>query len=174
VPIFTGRFIDYARTQGFAIFATRPARPTDKPFVERGIGFVRTRFLPGRRFAGFDDLRLQGAIWRDTFANSREHEETHKVPSLVFEHEERPQLTPLRQVTFDTDDIETTGVGRTHRVHFDRNDYSVPWQLHGQSVLIRATDETVHVWLSTKEVARHARCWSIRQDINASRNDDSF
>jgi transposase len=40
VPIFTGRFIDYARTRGFAIFATRPARPTDKPFVERGIGFV--------------------------------------------------------------------------------------------------------------------------------------
>jgi len=174
VPIFTGRFIDYARTQGFAIFATRPARPTDKPFVERGIGFVRTRFLPGRRYTGFEDLRLQGAIWRDTFANGREHEETRKVPALVFQHDERPKLEPLRQVSFDTDDMETTGVGRTHRVHFDRNDYSVPWQLHGQSVLVRATDETVHLWLSTKEVARHARCWSIREDINDERHEDGM
>jgi transposase len=174
VPIFTGRFIDYARTQGFAIFATRPATPTDKPFVERGIGFVRTRFLPGRRYTGFDDLRLQGTMWRDTFANGREHEETGKVPALVFEHEERPQLNPLRQVSFDTDDVETNGVGRTHRVHFDRNDYSVPWQLYGQSVLVRATDDTVHVWLSTKEVARHPRCWSIREDINDERHEDGM
>ena len=44
-PIFHGRFTDYARAHGFAPFATRPRRPTDKPFVERGIGFVRTRFL---------------------------------------------------------------------------------------------------------------------------------
>jgi transposase len=84
-PIFHGRFVDYARAHGFAPFATRPRRPTDKPFVERGIGFVRTRFLPGRRFGSLEDLRLQGTTWRDTFANGREHEETLKVPQLVFE-----------------------------------------------------------------------------------------
>ncbi len=34
-------------------------------------------------------------MWRDTFANGREHEETGKVPRLVYEHEERAQLVPL-------------------------------------------------------------------------------
>ena len=173
-PIFHGRFVDYARVHGFAPLATRPRRPTDKPFVERGIGFVRERFLLGRRFASFDDLRLQGTMWRDTFANGREHEDTGKVPRLVFEHEERPQLQPLRNVDFDADDLETTGVTRTHRVHFDRNDYSVPWQLGGQSVLVRANDDVVQVWLSTKEVARHRRCWSVREDINDERHEDGM
>lgn len=173
-PIFHGRFVDYARAHGFAPFAARPRRPTDKPFVERGIGFVRTRFLLGRRFASFDDLRLQGTVWRDTFANDREHEETGKVPRLVYEHEEKSQLKPLREANFDTDDLETTGVGRTHRVHFDRNDYSVPWNLYGQSVLIRANDDVVQVWLSTKEVARHRRCWSVREDVNDERHEDGM
>ena len=142
--------------------------------MERGIGFVRTRFLPGRRFASFEDLKLQGTFWRDTFADGREHEETGKVPRLVFEHDELPKLQPLRSPDFDTDDLETTGVSRTHRVHFDRNDYSVPWQLWGQSVLVRATDDVVRIWLSTKEVARHARCWSVREDINDERHEDGM
>ena len=173
-PVFHGRFVDFARAHGFAIFATRPRRPTDKPFVERGIGFVRTRFLPGRRFAGLDDLRLQGVMWRDTFANDREHEETGRVPRLVFEHEERPTLLPLRETDLDTDDLETTGVGKTHRVHFDRNDYTVPWRLYGQTVLVRANDDVVSVWLSAKEVARHRRCWSIREDVADERHEDGM
>src|SRR5262245_62086572 len=44
-PIFAPRFVEYARVRGFAISATLPGTPTGKPFVERGIGFVRTRFL---------------------------------------------------------------------------------------------------------------------------------
>jgi transposase len=57
-PIYHPRFVEYARIRGFAISATAPRQPTGKPFVERGIGFVRTRFCPGRRFANLDDLRL--------------------------------------------------------------------------------------------------------------------
>lgn len=165
-PQLHPRFVDFAAAHGFAVHAARPRTPTDKPFVERGIGFIRSRFLPGRRFEDLADLRRQGAIWRDTFANAREHEETGKVPALVFEHEERPALLPLRDdVRVDTDDIDSGGAGRTHRVHFDRNDYTVPWHLHGQPFVIRGNDETVTIWLATKEVARHPRCWSVGQDI---------
>lgn len=118
------------------------------------------------------DRCVQRRMWRDTFANAREHEETGKVPRLVFENEEKPVLAPLRSANFDTDDLETTGVGKTHRVHFDRNDYTAPWRLHGQTVLVRATGDFVHVWLSTKEVARHRRCWSVREDIQDERHED--
>lgn len=173
-PVLHPRFVEYAAVRGFAIFPARPRRPTDKPFVERGIGFVRTRFLPGRRFAAFEDLAAQGAAWRDTFANAREHEKTGKVPTLVFEHEERPALAPLRSVTFDTDDIVSTGVGRTHRVHFDRNDYSVPWRLAGQTVLVRGDDAAVRIVLGIKEIARHRRAWTIGQDVADPRHEDGM
>ena len=172
--VLHSRMIEYARVRGFAVMATRPATPTDKPFVERGIGFVRTRFLPGRRYADLADLRLQGQVWRDAFANRREHEVTGKVPALVFEHEEKPLLSALRDATFDTDDLVTTTVGRVHRVHFDRNDYTVPWRLAGQTVLVRGDDDTTRVFLASKEVARHARAWGVRELVENKRHEDGM
>ena len=173
-PIFHERFVEYARVRGFAISATWPRRPTEKPFVERGIGFLRSRFLPGRRPADLEDLRQQGIAWRDTFANGREHETTGRVPALVFEHEEQATLAPLRHDYFDTDDLVTTGVGRTHRVHFDRNDYTVPWRLVGQTLLVRGDDETVRMMLGPKEVARHARAWVVREDVRDVAHEDGM
>ena len=70
----------YARVQGFAVSATKPRHPTGKPFVERGIGFLCTRFLPGVRFSDLAMLERDVIAWRDTFANAREHEATGKVP----------------------------------------------------------------------------------------------
>lgn len=164
-PILNPTMVEYARVHGFAVAATRPRHPTGKPFVERGIGFLRTRFLPGVRFSDLAALERDAVAWRDTFANAREHETTGKVPQLVFEHEERHALLPLRDVHFDTDDTLTTSVGRTHEVIFDRNQYTVPWRLAGQRVLVRADDRQVRVVLGTKEVAHHARSWSVGERV---------
>jgi transposase len=164
-PILHPTMIEYARVHGFAVSATKPRHPTGKPFVERGIGFLRTRFLPGVRFSDLATLEHDGVVWRDTFANAREHETTGKVPALVFEHVERHALSPLREVFFDTDDVHTTSVGRTHEIGFDRNQYTVPWRLAGQRVLVRADDQRVRVLLGPKEVASHLRSWSVGERI---------
>lgn len=173
-PVFHERFVEYARVRGFAIRATWPRRPIEKPFVERGIGFLRSRFLPGRRFVDLADLCGQGTAWLDTFANAREHETTGRVPALVFEHEERATLAPLRHEYFDVDDLVTTGVSRHHRVHFDRNDYTVPWRFVGQAALVRADDESVRVLLGPKEIARHPRSWSMREIVRDPSHEDGL
>jgi transposase len=159
--VFNPRFIEYARTRGFAIKACNVGKGNEKGRVERPIGFVRKRFWPGRRFTGIDDLNLQAKEWRDSFANGREHEDTGKIPSLVFEHEERALLRPVRDVPFDADDLLSTGVTKLFRVAFDRNHYSVPWRLASQSVLARGDDTQVRVLLGTKTIACHARSWSV-------------
>ena len=56
---------------------------------------------------------------------------------------------------------------KSFRVTFDRNRYSVPWRLVGQTVLIRANDETVAIFLGPKQVAAHRRSWDVGQDIEA-------
>jgi transposase len=164
-PVFHPRFVQYAAARGFAVTACRPRTPTGKPDVERGIGFVRERFWPGRRFASLLDLNRQAASWRDDFANARVHETTGKIPALVFEHEEKKRLAPLPRTPFDTDDIFGTGITKTFRVSFDRNRYSVPPRLVSQSVVVRGDDDTVRIFLATKEVAVHARSWGIGEDI---------
>jgi len=173
-PVFHPTMVEYARVQGFAVSATLPRRPTNKPFVERGIGFLRTRFLPGVRYCDMPTLKHDATYWRDTFANGREHEATGKVPALVFEHVERPALAPLRDVHFDTDDVVPTSVGRTHQVCFDRNHYTVPWRLAGQQVLVRGDEDRVRVLLGAKEVATHARSWSVGEVVRDSRHEEGM
>ena len=170
-PIFAPRFVEYARARGFVISATFPRRPTGKPFVERAISFVRVRFLPGRRFSSLEDLRTQGEVWRNTFANGREHETTGRIPALVFANEERALLRPIPPRPFDTDDLHSTGVDKTHQIYFDRNHYTVPWRLVGQSVLVRADDELVRMLLGPKEVAYHRRSWSVGEHVRDERHE---
>ena len=164
-PVFHPRFVQYAARCGFAVTACRPRTPTAKGTVERGIGFLRERFWPGRRFSSLLDLNRQAATWRDEFANGRIHETTGRVPALVFEHDEKKLLRPLVKTPFDTDDILGTGVTKTFRVNFDRNRYSVPPRLHSQPVVVRGNDETVRVFLGTRMIAEHQRSWSIGEDI---------
>jgi transposase len=163
--VFNEKFLGYARARGFGVIACTPAKGNEKGRVERPIGFVRERFWPGRRFASLLDLNAQATSWRDDFANNREHEVTNKVPALVFAHEERALLSPLRDVCFETDDIESMGVTKRFRVHFDRNDYSVPPRLVNQPVVVRADDEWVAVFLGPKRVAIHRRSFGIGEDI---------
>jgi transposase len=165
VTVFNPRFLEYARTRQFGAVACNVARGNEKGIVERPVGFVRERFWPGCRPADLLDLNVKATAWRDTFANNRVHEVTGKVPALVFEHEERRVLRPIPEVSFNTDDVDTATVSKTFRVRFDRNLYSVPPHLVDQTVLVRATDHNVSVFLGPKHVATHARCWDTNKDV---------
>jgi transposase len=163
--VFNARFLQYAHVRGLGVHACTPCRPTEKPYAERPIGFVRTRFWPGRHPKDLFDLNAQAEKWRDDVANNRVHETTGKVPSLVFKNEEQEKLQPLLTQPFDTDDILSTGVSKTFRVDFDRNDYSVPWRLVGQTVLVRGDESQVAVFLGPKRIAVHNRSWDVGQTV---------
>lgn len=165
-PRFNDRFLSYATVRGgFAVIACTPGHPESKGAVERGIRTVRDGFWPGRRFRDLADLNAQAADWRDRVHNRREHATTGKVPALVFDHEEKAKLLPVPPQPFETDDIEHDVVDARFRIKFDRNAYSVPWRLHGQSVSIRANDTAVRIFLGPKCVAEHQRCWDTGCDI---------
>jgi transposase len=172
--VLNPRFLQYATVRGFAVQACTPRRPNEKPYVERPIGFVRTRFWPGRRAVDLFDLNAQAAKWRDEVANNRVHEETGKVPALVFKHDERKKLTPVVWQPFDTDDLFSTTVSKTFRVDFDSNEYTVPWRLHSQTVLVRGNDTEVSVHLEHKRVAVHNRCWDVGQTVKDDSHEEGL
>ncbi len=106
--VFNPRFLQYAGARAFAVVACNPGKGNEKGRVERPIGFIRDRFWRGRRFADLLDVNVQATTWRDDFANNRIHEVTGKVPSLVFEHEEKRLLKPITAVVVDTDEVVST------------------------------------------------------------------
>jgi transposase len=163
--VFNPHFLEYAKARGFKVIACNVRKGNEKGGVERHIGFVRVRFWLGRRFTDLLDLNTQALRWRDDIANNRVHDETGKVPALVFRHEEQRHLKPIPATPFDVDDVETHTVTKSFRITFDRNRYSVPWRLVGQTVLVRATDDTVAIFLGQKQVAAHRRSWGAGEDI---------
>src|SRR5258708_2881214 len=98
----------------------------------------------------------------DIFDNMKTVVLSHTPPATLLN---RRFLNPIPETPFDTDDIESQGVTKTFRVTFDRNRYSVPWRLVGQTVVVRGNDQAVTAHLGPKQVAQHARSWNIGQDI---------
>jgi transposase len=161
---FNPRFLAFAGHYLFEAVAAPVRYPEFKGRVEASIKYIRHSFFYGRSFASLDDLRAQAAAWRDLTANERLHATTRERPSqrlLV----EAPRLRALPERPFDTDLVIPLIVSKEARIRLDTNTYSVPPELVGKSVSVRADDRTVRVICDGAEVARHARSWDRRRHI---------
>jgi hypothetical protein len=66
------------------------------------------------------------------------------------------------------DIVTPTVVSKEARIRFDANSYSVPPELVGKTVHIRASDDVVRVVHEGAEVASHPRCWERHRAIEAA------
>jgi transposase len=161
---FNPRFLGFA---GHYLFEPRaaPVRyPEYKGRVEAVIKYIRHSFWYGRTFSNLQDIRTQAANWLSLVANERLHATTRERPAarLLIE---RPRLHPLPPHPFDTDIVAPLIVSKDARVRFDANTYSVPPELVGQTVFLRASDDQVRVIRDAAEVATHPRCWDRHRHI---------
>lgn len=161
---FTNSFLAYAGFRHFKPIACNPGAGNEKGRVEDGVKLIRNQFWPGRNFKDMVDLNQQAIIWRDTFANRREHATTKKVPELLFA-QEKQALLPLSGESYDTDEVVSAKVSKFHRVRFEGNTYTVPWTMVGKTATIRADDTHVLVYYCHKRIAKHQREYQKGKDI---------
>jgi transposase len=130
-----------------------------KGALERSHRFMRTNFLPGRRFANELDFQDQLDGWSEN-ANNRVHRTTRAVPAerLVLERERMRPLSPIP----DLDRRFVTRVSQQPYLRFDRNDYSLDPRLAGRRVEVRISQrQIIAVALDTGELAcRHRRSFA--------------
>lgn len=84
--------------------------------------------------------------------------------------EERKSLLSLPAHSFPTDTTRAVSSGKTPYVRFDKNDYSIPHTLIRKPLTIVASDSIVRVLDGLTEVARHARCWGVRRQLEDERH----
>lgn len=140
--------------------------PESKGRVEAGVRYVKRNALAGRddeltSFQAYNDLAIS---WRDDVANRRTHDRLKERPIDRFE-QEKQALRSLPKPRFDTDEVVLTSVRSTAQVIFETNRYSVPPQLAGKTVLIRANKEWLNIHHHAEQVAEHVRCYSQRETI---------
>jgi transposase len=131
-----------------------------KGALERSHRFMRSNFVPGRRFANPADFQLQLDGWCDR-VNRRVHRTIHAVPDERLE-QERERMRPLPARLPDTDRRQVVRVPQQPYLRIDRNDYSIDPHFAGRRVELRVSQsEVIAVVLDTGELAcRHRRSFA--------------
>jgi transposase len=154
---FNQAFVEYAQCRGFLIDPARVRRPTDKPRVERNVSYVRSSFFAGESFIDLDDAQRRAVLWSSTTAGMRIHGTTAVRPAELFALEEAPHLLPVPQTAYDLPIYAKPKVHRDHHIEVARALYSVPGNLIGSYVDVRADRTLVKVFYRSALVKIHPR-----------------
>jgi hypothetical protein len=156
----TGEFAAFCGQLGVGWVILERGDAQAKGALERSHRFMRTNFLPGRRFANPVDFQVQLDGWCDR-VNRRVHRTTREVP-LQRLGVERVRMRPLPVWLPDTDRRFVVRVPQQPYVRVDRNDYSIDPSFAGRRVEVRVTQEHVTAAvLDTGELAcRHRRVFA--------------
>jgi transposase len=127
-PKLTRGFLEYAQHRGFIPDPARVRHPKDEPHVERGVPYVRERFLKGGQFLGLADVRSQAQRWCLEVAGQRVHgtSTTRRLPLVVFQEEEQQTLLPWDSEPYDVPDWRQALVHPDHHIACRYALYSVP------------------------------------------------
>src|SRR5438552_4341893 len=145
-PRLNRAFAEYAQDRGFAVDPARVRRPADKPRVERNVQFVRGSFFAGESFAGLADAQRKAEAWCAGRAGQRIHRTTRCRPAELFAAEEAPRLLPAPVFGYDLPVYASPKVHRDHHIEVAKALYSVPGNLIGRHVDVRADSQLVRVY----------------------------
>ena len=143
---------------GWVILAA--ADPQAKGILERSHRFMRSNFVPGRRFANPIDFQDQLDRWCEK-VNQRVHRTIRAVPVERLD-QERMRMRPLPARLPDLDRRSVVRVPQQPYLRIDRNDYSVDPRFAGRRVEVRVSQtHVIAAVLDTGELAcRHRRVFA--------------
>jgi transposase len=146
----------FANHWRFRIRACAPYRARTKGKDERGVGYVKSNAIAGRRFASWSELEAHLAAWMREVADVRVHGTTGETPMERFVRDEAAALRPVAGTPpFISARDLLRRVGADCAIEVDGNAYSVPWRLIGERVRVTVGGGSVRVLHAGREVAVH-------------------
>jgi transposase len=149
-----------AEHYGTTIIPARVRRPRDKAKVENAVQQVERWVLAPLRNQTFFSLpEFNRAIGeRLDWPNGRPFAKLDGCRRSLWIELDRPALKPLPQRRFQIPEWKVNvGVNIDYHFDFERHHYSVPYQLVGQRIDVRATTTIVEAFHKGRRVASHRR-----------------
>jgi transposase len=163
-PVFNPGYLDFANYYGFSIVACNVRKGNEKGRVENAVGYVKKNLLNGLDISDFSVMEPVAERWLDTIANVRTHGETGKRPVDMFK-EESSHLGKLPATPYDIGQISQVRASKQYRISLDGNQYTVPAQLAGVRLTLKKYQNQSCLYHGNDLVARHARSYDRKQDI---------
>lgn len=159
-------FALWASYYGVAIVPARVAKPKDKDRAEDVAGTATMKILPklkNQLFFDFNELNRIIQIEVEKL-NKKTYQRRPQSRAEICLDVDLPTMRPLPTHPFYMPEIKWARVSRNgYHVHFDGHQYSAPYQLAGQRVMLAASSTTVELLYDNKRVACHRRCYSMKQ-----------
>ena len=156
-PRLNQAFVEYAQSRGFVVDPARVRSPQDKPRVERTVPFVRQSFFAGESFIDLADAQRRAEEWCRVRAGMRVHGTIQVRPAEVFRVEEAPVLAAAPTELYDLPIYANAKVHRDHHIEVAKALYSIPGNLIGSKVDVRADRALVRVYARGQLVKVHPR-----------------
>ncbi|MFP5580097.1 MAG: IS21 family transposase [Acidimicrobiia bacterium] len=156
-PRFNQAFVEYAQARGFVIDPARVRSPKDKPRVERVVPYVRNNFFAGEGFIDLADAQRRADVWARERAGMRTHGTTQLRPAEHFRLEEAPVLAAAPTAPYDVPVYAVAKVHRDHHIEVAKALYSIPGNLIGTRVDVRADRALVRVFSRGQLIKVHPR-----------------
>lgn len=144
---------------GTAVVPARVRKPRDKGKVEKGVQVVECDVLAPLRNVRFVGLAALNAAIAERLAMVNRRPMRHFGQSRLelLESLDRPALLPLPETPFEMAHWKLAKVAIDYHVEFDHHFYSVPYELIGKHVEVRATRDIVEVFHDARRIASHPR-----------------
>jgi transposase len=160
-PTFTDLAQQWSVHYNTTLMATRPAKPKDKPTVEKGVDLAYKRI-----YAPLRDLltrSLSELNYHIREANEKHNNTLYQKKDYsrkeLFLLQEKEYLNPLPAERFEVKYCVSAKVNRDYHVMLgeDRHHYSVPFNYIGKQVNIVYDSSQVEIFLKTERIAFHKR-----------------
>jgi transposase len=160
-PDINPTYAELARHYGAAVIPTRVRKPKDKAKVEQGVLLAERWILAAlrnRTFFSLEELREAVKPLVEKL-NHRPLRKLKKSRRQLFEELERGALMPLPARAYEFARWARPRVQINYHVEFDDHFYSVPYQLVGKQLDLRATDATLELFLAGRRIDSYPRSY---------------
>lgn len=166
-PEINRTFGDMGKHYGCAIIPARPRKPKDKAKAEVGV-LVAQRWILARirnqRFFSLEELNQAIAVLVEEL-NTRPFQKLEGTRRSNFEAIDRPAMRPLPACRYELARWRKAGVNIDYHIDYEGRFYSVPCELIGEKVEIRATARLIEVWRGDQRVACHMRSYGPKGTV---------
>jgi hypothetical protein len=125
--------------------------------VERVVPYVRNNFFAGETFIDLADAQRRAGVWARERAGMRVHGTTQLRPVEHFRLEEQPMLAAAPAAPYDVPIYAVAKVHRDHHIEVAKALYSIPGNLIGTRVDVRADRQLVRVFSRGQLIKVHPR-----------------
>lgn len=158
-PVINQAYTRLSAHYGFTVEPARVKRPQDKAVVERTIQSFQKWFymrVRHRKFTSLVELNIALKEALEIF-NKKVHRTFKKTRQEMFQNE-KPSLMPSPIKEYVVSSHKQAVLGRDCHLSFEKNFYSAPHELRGQTLDLWYTAKTIEIYNSKLElVALHPR-----------------